>query len=222
VGEGKEATRTAILDAAERLFAEQGVQAVSNRQIGAAAGRNDNSVVGYYFESKAELVRALMRRFSTRSDRLRERMLAEIGDSENLRDWIECLVYPTTEQMEADGTPSWHARFAVQVVADPVLREIGVAESTSPTLTRSLDGLQRCLPDLPPDVLQERLRIASHVLVHMCAEREQALAEGLPPQRATWRESAMVIVDALYGLLTAPMSHPAATSATERHDGAIG
>ncbi|KHL05512.1 TetR family transcriptional regulator, partial [Sinomonas humi] len=34
-----EATRNALLDAAERLFAEQGVVAVSNRQISEAAGQ---------------------------------------------------------------------------------------------------------------------------------------------------------------------------------------
>jgi AcrR family transcriptional regulator len=217
-GDGKASTRTAILDAAERLYAEQGVQAVSNRQIGAAAGRGDTSAVGYYFESKADLVRALLRRFSARVDRLREKMLAQIGDSEDLRDWIECLVYPTTDMMEAHGTPSWHARFGAQIIADPVLREIGVEEATSPTLTRSLQGLQHCLPDLPPDVLRERLTIASHVLVHMCAERERALAEGLPLQRATWDDSATVIVDALFGLFTAPMSQPAGRSTSDRRD----
>jgi AcrR family transcriptional regulator len=207
-GSGRTSTRTAILDTAERLYAEQGVQAVSNRQIGAAAGRGDNSAVGYYFESKADLVRALLHRFSARADRVRETMLAEIGDSDEVRDWIECLVHPVTDLLEAEGTPSWHARFGAQIVADPVLREIAVEVSTSSTLTRSLHGLQRCLPALPSDVLQERLRIASHVLVHMCADRERALADGLTVRHATWRESATVIVDSLSGLLTAPMSRP--------------
>jgi hypothetical protein len=135
-------------------------------------------------------------------------MLAEIGDSDEVRDWIECLVHPVTDLLEAEGTPSWPARFGAQIVADPVLREIAVEVSTSSTLTRSLHGLQRCLPALPSDVLQERLRIASHVLVHMCADRERALADGLAVRHATWRESATVIVDSLSGLLTAPMSRP--------------
>jgi AcrR family transcriptional regulator len=222
MGGGKAATRTAILDAAERLFAEQGIVAVSNRQIGAAAGRGDTSVVGYYFESKADLVRALMRRFSARVDRQREKILAEIGDSGDLRDWIECLVYPVTDLLEADGAPSWHARFSAQIVTDPTLREIAVEEAASPAHKRFLQGLERCLPDLPPDVLRERTRIASHVLTHLCAERERALADGLPVQRATWRESATAIVDALFGLLAAPVSEPRGGSTKDRLDDVSG
>jgi AcrR family transcriptional regulator len=205
-GEGNTATRTAILDAAERLFAEQGVLAVSNRQIGAAAGRGDTSVVGYYFGSKADLVRALLRRFNAEIDQRRETMLAEIGDSGDLRDWIECLVHPVTDQLDAEGTPGWHARFGAQIVTDPTMREIAVEETTSPVLQRFLHGLERRLPDLPPDALPERTRIVSHVLIHTCAERERALADGLPVHRETCREQATVIVDAIVGLLTAPVS----------------
>jgi AcrR family transcriptional regulator len=209
-GEGRAATRTAILDAAERLFAEQGILAVSNRQIGAAAGRGDTSVVGYYFESKADLVRALIRRFNDSAERLREKMLAELDESDDLRDWVECLVLPYIDLLEAAETPSWHARFGAQVVADPTLSEVALQEATSPTLQRSLQGLARRLPDLAPDVLGERTRIARHVMVQTCAERERALADGLPVHRATWRETATVIVDALIGLWTAPVSAAAA------------
>ncbi|HEX2214632.1 MAG TPA: TetR family transcriptional regulator, partial [Mycobacterium sp.] len=40
-------TREAILTAAERLFAEHGVYAVSNRQVSEAAGQGNNAAVGY-------------------------------------------------------------------------------------------------------------------------------------------------------------------------------
>src|SRR4051812_47521222 len=55
-------TREQILTVAERLFAELGVGAVSNRRIGEAAGQGNNTVVGYHFGTKAELVRAIVRR----------------------------------------------------------------------------------------------------------------------------------------------------------------
>ena len=40
-------TQEAILTAAERLFAEHGVFAVSNRQVSEAAGQGNNAAVGY-------------------------------------------------------------------------------------------------------------------------------------------------------------------------------
>ena len=55
-------TRVAILTAAERLYAEHGVFAVSNRQVSEAAGQGNNAAVGYHFGTKTDLVRAIEER----------------------------------------------------------------------------------------------------------------------------------------------------------------
>ena len=54
-------TRTQILDAAERLFAERGFRGTSIRAITDLAGAN-LAAVGYHFGSKAQLVAAAIRR----------------------------------------------------------------------------------------------------------------------------------------------------------------
>jgi AcrR family transcriptional regulator len=56
-----ERSRAAILDAAEQLFAEQGFDATSLNQVGAAAGVS-RGTPGYFFGSKAELYRAVLDR----------------------------------------------------------------------------------------------------------------------------------------------------------------
>jgi AcrR family transcriptional regulator len=56
--ERNDVTRERILTAAERLFAEHGVSAVSNRQVAEAAGQGNTAVVGYHFGTKADLIRA--------------------------------------------------------------------------------------------------------------------------------------------------------------------
>src|SRR6185312_1819001 len=86
------ATRERILDAAERLCAEHGVLAVSNRQVAEAAGQGNTAVVGYHFGGKAELVRAVVRRRSAQVERLREPMVAAAGGSRDVRDWVACVV----------------------------------------------------------------------------------------------------------------------------------
>ncbi|MFZ5624641.1 MAG: TetR/AcrR family transcriptional regulator, partial [Gemmatimonadota bacterium] len=54
-------TREAILDAAERLFAERGFEATSLSEVGAAAGVS-RGTPGYFFGSKEELYRAVFAR----------------------------------------------------------------------------------------------------------------------------------------------------------------
>lgn len=201
------ATRERILDAAERLFAEHGVQAVSNRTVAEAADQGNNTVVGYHFGSKADLVRALMRRHSEQIERVRARMVAEAGDSVEVRDWVACLVRPNTEHLEQLGRPTWYARFAAQVMTDPALREIMLDEAlTSPLLQHILERLDACIPVLPPEVHRERIDIGRHLMVHVLAERERALAVGGSTPRATWHDAATGLVDALVGVWTAPVT----------------
>ncbi|MEU1405436.1 TetR family transcriptional regulator [Streptomyces sp. NPDC005728] len=200
------ATREAILIAAERLFAEHGVYAVSNRQVSEAAGQGNNAAVGYHFGTKADLVRAVARRHARPVEVLRERALAAVGDSADVRDWVDCLVRPVTEHLAGLGSPTWYARFCAQVMTDPALHEIVVEESlTSPALREAIDGLNRTLPELPADVRAERGQMVRVLILHTCAERERALAEGSATPRATWSEVAGGLADAIVGLWLAPV-----------------
>lgn len=209
MGERAQATRELILDAAERLFAEHGVFAVSNRQVGEAAGQGNNTAVGYHFGTKADLVRAIARKHAEPIEEVRRRMVAEVDGSTNPRDWISCLVRPVTEHLAAVGSPTWFARFGAQVMTDPTFRPIMAAESqSSPTLARIIESLHRCLPDLPAEVRAERGDMARQLLVHMVAERERSLAEGTPTPRPSWHDAATGLIDALVGIWLAPVTKP--------------
>src|ERR1700753_1806550 len=71
-------TRTAILNAAERLYADRGFADVTLRDIVAAAGVN-LAAVNYHFGSKDELIAELFvtRSLATNRERLNELKLAE-------------------------------------------------------------------------------------------------------------------------------------------------
>ena len=208
--------RELVLDTAEQLFAEHGVFAVSNRQIAEAAGQGNTAVVGYHFGTKTDLVRALVRRFNVVVEKSRARMLAEIGDSKEVRDWVECQVYPITDRLAALGSPTWFARFGAQVMTDPTLRDIMVEEAilASPSVRQAFDGIRHCLPALPQDVRREREDVALTLIIHMCAERERALADGLPTPRPTWDSAASGLTDILVAVWLAsdsPVEEPALT-----------
>ncbi|GGR41264.1 TetR family transcriptional regulator [Streptomyces aurantiogriseus] len=205
------ATREALLSAAERLFAEHGVHAVANRQISEAAGQGNNAAVSYHFGTKIDLVRAIARRHAEGIEAGRLRMLAAIGDSTDLRDWVACAVRPVIEHVEALGAPSWYGRFIAQVTADPALRAVTTEEfaAASPSMQKLQDGLDRCLPDLPAEVHAERSAMTRHLITQMTAERERALADNEPTFRASWRDAANGLIDAVVALWQAPVTREA-------------
>lgn len=200
-------TRERILCAAERLFAEHGVYAVSNRRVSEAARQGNNAAVGYHFGTKADLVRAIVRKHVGQIEGTRARLLAGIEDPTDIGAWVACLVRPTTEHLARAAAPTWFARFCAQVMTDPVLQDIMAEESLAcPPTLRTLEGLNRCLPDLPADVHAERAAMARTLILHTCAERERALAAGTPTPRADWHDTATGLIDAVVGLWTAPVT----------------
>jgi TetR/AcrR family transcriptional regulator len=76
-------SRAAILDAAEQLFADQGYDATSLTQVGAAAGVS-RGTPGYFFRSKAELYQAVLdRSFAEVRDAVREGRARALASNES-------------------------------------------------------------------------------------------------------------------------------------------
>ncbi|MBP2368048.1 TetR/AcrR family transcriptional regulator [Pseudonocardia parietis] len=211
-------TRERILDAAERLFAEHGVHAVSNRAIADAADQGNTAAVGYHFGSKMDLVRTLVRRRAVEVDRRRAEMTARLDGGAGLRDWVACLVRPLVDHMVELGGATWYSRFGAQVMTDPVLREVMVAESLhSRALTTALDGLNACLPALPPDVRARRNEICRVLIVHFLAECETTLpTTSATASRRHWNEAADALIDALVGIATSPVTRGTVAASSGR------
>jgi AcrR family transcriptional regulator len=203
-------TQEAILVAAERLYAEHGMFAVSNRQVSEAAGQGNNAAVGYHFGTKADLVRAIEQKHRGPVDQLRERMVTDLlvdGGPTELRDWVACLVRPLTDHLEELGNPTWYARFAAQAMTDPAYYNIIVKGAlSSRSLVQVVEGINRCLPELPAEVHFERNIMARNLLMHTCADRERALAADSVTSHRSWRAAASGLIDAIVGLWLAPVT----------------
>lgn len=224
-----QATRDLLMTAAEHLIAEHGVAAVSARQISDAAGQGNTAAVGYHFGTKTDLVRAILRKHTEDIERIRAQMADEAaqGGADGVRDWVSCLVRPTTGHLAELGAPTWFARFGAQVLTDPQLRPVLMEEAAgTPAITRILRGVNRCLAGLPARVRAERDDMAFALMVHVIAEHERALAtraghagqRGADP-RISWDHAATGLIDALTGLYQAPVTpgsqpHPAAEPST--------
>lgn len=198
-------TREQILDAAERLFAEHGLSAVSGRQISEAAGQANNSAVGYHFGSKSELIKAVVSRHVVPMERIRERLLSELGEDPGVRDWVACNVRTMTDHLASLPGVTWWARLVVQIMTDPSLYLAELDESAASEFRRrSEEGMRRAVPGLPTEVAEEREQMIRNLIAHTCADRERALAEGASTTRATWEGTAVGLIDAVTGIWLAP------------------
>lgn len=199
-------TRELILVTAEQLFAQHGVEAVSNRRISEAAGQANNSAVGYHFGTQEDLVLAIVGRHAESIEQRRAERLALLSTSSELRDWVGCLVRPMTEHLAAQDHPTWYAQFIAQVMTHPALRTLVVRQTTAARpLQQTIRGMLRLVPQLPRAVQRERSDMSRLLIVHSCAERERALHAGTATPRATWSAAANGLIDALVGLWLAPV-----------------
>lgn len=105
-------TREKILDAAERMFAEEGIESVSLRRVGVAAGAANHFAVQYHFGDKDQLVRAIFERRLPALEVRRAAMLTELKRQGRLADvgaLMGVMLQPLAEVVDSDGRHSFAA-----------------------------------------------------------------------------------------------------------------
>jgi AcrR family transcriptional regulator len=203
----EESGREAIMDAAERLFAERGIDAVSLRTINAEAGYSV-AALHYHFATRDGLIRALLARAQPRMFAERAAMIAALdrAAAPTLPGIVAALVMPLTAGMLEDFPASVaKLRFLVRLSFD-----------RSPYLARTLEEsfavfrplLQRALPQLDEPTLTRRWRFAADLA-------QQALANaleghlGAPPREAPARAQFESFLRDLIAFICGGLSAPA-------------
>ena len=144
-------TRTAILSAAERLYADRGFADVTLRDIVAAADVN-LAAVNYHFGSKDELIAELFvtRSLATNRERLNELKSAETdgGGRASVEAILRALVGPTLRGcLGPDSERQTAARFLIRASIEsvPPIRRIKNREIDH--LRKFSAAMRRSLPD---------------------------------------------------------------------------
>ncbi|ABD89023.1 TetR/AcrR family transcriptional regulator [Rhodopseudomonas palustris] len=145
-------TRSAILTAAERLYAARGFADVTLRDIVAEANVN-LAAVNYHFGSKDELITELFvsRSLATNRERLNELKAAELagGGSAPIEEVLRALVGPTLRGcLGADQQRSDAARFMIRASVEAIApirkirnREIDHLRKFAAAMRRALPGV---------------------------------------------------------------------------------
>jgi AcrR family transcriptional regulator len=165
--EREAATKAAVLQAAERLFALHGFQNVSVRDITAEAGVNLASV-NYHFGSKDALLFEIFRRRTAELNRERARLLHQAADRHGGKPPVREILRALYEPPLRWSNPAHERRISVQFIirarseGTEAMRE--VLRTDVSHLRRFADALAAARPDLSAEEVYWRLHFALGML----------------------------------------------------------
>ena len=146
--------REAILAAAEELFATNGFNAVSVRDIAQAAGANPGSVT-YHFKTKDGLLLEIYRRHCGPMNLRRSELLAAAKRVRDLQDRLEAIVrayvvpaFTSGSDLAGGGARFTRLRAVMSAEGNEVARKI-IAQTFDDTSHAFIDAIHDSLPDVP-------------------------------------------------------------------------
>lgn len=158
--EAQAATKQAVFNAAERLFALHGFQNVSVRDITAEAGVNLASV-NYHFGSKDALLFEIFRRRTGELNRERARMLHEASDRHQgkppVREILEAYFTPPLKWAAPDNDRRISVQFIIRARSEGTEEMREAIRNDVSHLERFANALIAARPDLPREEVYWRL-----------------------------------------------------------------
>ncbi len=142
-----ERTRVLILDAAETLFSEHGLDGVSMRDI-AVSAEVTLALVNYHFGSKDKLYRGVFERRIVPVSSLRREALAVVLDQKAppIREVLDALARPWVEMRRQPGGLAY-SRLIAREVGDPAEGRRGiVSDLLDPIALEFMAAMQKALP----------------------------------------------------------------------------
>lgn len=200
-------TRLALIRAAERLFATRGVDAVSLREVSAAARQRNNSAVRYHFQSREGLIDAILDRHA---NPIQERYSAQLDALErqgplDLPTILNVLVRPLVAKLDDPDGGAHFVNISAQLAVNPTLPlTLRPAASATPGVIRIMSALL-ALISIPGELVMLRQeRFASSMYASIVGHWRVMAGQPVSPAR---RELFICdLVDSLTALLTSPPS----------------
>lgn len=200
-----------LMEVAERLFAERGIEAVTLREIQVAAGQANTSVIRYHFGSRDGLIGALIafRQAGLAEERrlLLEKMRAE-GKDADPRAVVWLMARPLANSIRAG---EMYVAFLARLVENPTASTRYWPENVDDEWTQEkLEALVvGALQDLPDLVRRGRTFQLYVGLLNVLAERARS-------GRGISEAQLHNYVDGWVGMLTAPVSYETRALLAER------
>ena len=175
-------TRLALILAAERIFAEEGISNTSLRRINQAAGQRNESAIHYYFGSREGLVAAILELRTAPINAQRVELIrqarARRGDLPlESRDIAEAMSRPLADHLRQNLKHTYYLRFQSMLGLDrPIWKQFEKDERTE-GLKLVLEALLEAKPFLPERLTRHRYSLALQMMANALARIERAASE---------------------------------------------
>jgi AcrR family transcriptional regulator len=198
--------REILLDTAERLLAEHGIDGVSMRQIAMESGQSNNSVIQYHFGDKTGLLREIILRRVAGFEPRRQGLLAAAesqGRLSDIRTLLEILFLPIAEIVDDRGRHIY-ARFIMQFLSS-FRYQVGIEHpgwAPDSAAMRAAKLIPDCLPPIGGVGVTARINRVGGMFFNALIDRDNAAEGGRPT------EPEAEFLDDLFNMMTAAMSVP--------------
>lgn len=149
-----------LIETAEALFGEHGLEGVSLRQISLSAGTGNNNAVQYHFGDVSGLIRAILEKRIPEIEARRAELLAKAKEEGRLSETsslMDMTFRPLFEHVDARGQRTY-ARFILALLKSPTRPERSASTRVPPSGMEVLRLIYAANPEIPPLLLRERLR----------------------------------------------------------------
>ena len=182
-------TRSALLESAQRLIAERGLGTVSVKDITRAAGARNPSAVHYHFGNLEALIKEVFIQRYRAIEEARALRLSNVDETDVARRLVALIAAAIGPFMECclDEEGRLYVRFCLQFSSDPRFNLLElVTEYGMPSLISLRAQVVECVPDIPENVVNARLRQAFSISLVQAADFARQLEDGrqIPPEYA--------------------------------------
>jgi AcrR family transcriptional regulator len=162
-------TRKRIIDTAEALFAERGVESTSLLEIAKVAGQKNRSALQYHFTNKEGLLDAVLDKHALHISKTRALMLDRLQqrDEYSFYELIEALVLPMASQLDNEDGGRAFLKIHSQLMTAETFSQLRQRRDQSDVNTqRLLNMAAPFMNEANPDTVRARLVLAGCLLIH--------------------------------------------------------
>ena len=199
-------TREALLDAAEELFAAEGIEKVTLAAITRLADQHNGGAIHYYFGGRDGLLAAILDRHEASLDKARMDALIELRRSGSVT--VEALLRIVIESL-AGRLDSATGRSFLAIQRQRLVESAGSWNFRSTTMRLIAAEIEAILSDYRFDEHEtgERRRLVTQLVIHRLADRSREESVGAATPRT-------LVIETLVSVATSILVNAGRTTAS--------